>query len=67
MKTVIRFSTGKIRILFHRFTSGKSLYVWHRVKYLDKKAILNKLCKLINEQLDKISFHTHFNIHDLDQ
>ena len=30
MKTLIRFSTVKIRFLFHPFTSRKSLYVWHK-------------------------------------
>ena len=30
MKTLIRFSTMKIRFLFYPFTSRKSLYVWHK-------------------------------------
>ena len=29
IKTLIRFSTVKIRFLFHPFTSRKSIYVWH--------------------------------------
>ena len=33
MKTLIRFSTVKIRFLFHPFTSRKSLYVWHKWCY----------------------------------
>ena len=32
--TLIRFSTVKIRFLFHPFTSRKSLYVWHKLFYL---------------------------------
>ena len=33
MKTLIRFSTVKIRFLFHPFISRKSLYVWHKNVY----------------------------------
>ena len=36
MKTLIRFSTVKIRFLFHPFTSRKSLYVWHKLGYHDQ-------------------------------
>ena len=32
MKRLIRFSRMKIRILFHPFTSRKSLYVWHKIQ-----------------------------------
>ena len=34
MKTLIRFSTVKIRFLFHSFTSRNSLYAWHKVHYV---------------------------------
>ena len=33
MKTLIRFSTVKMRFLFHPFTARKSLYVWHKLIY----------------------------------
>ena len=58
MKTLIRISTMKIRILFHPFTSRKSLYVWHKVEYLEKRimyhaekdiVILSDLCNAIKK------------------
>ena len=44
MKTLIRFSTVKIRFLFHPFTSRKSLYVWHKLIYRMRAIPVFRVC-----------------------